>query len=122
MKTVKIKEKFSHKKRAVYLKLLWIGENSLKFDRKIKLAITNCFGTVQPRVVFSTRQVFLQYIRTFFPLFDKAMSYMNACAIVIVGTWFERPNVCRTESIRMCRSLFGIEPVKNENNLNAKVN
>ena len=36
----------------VYLKLPWISENSLKFDRKIKLSITNCFGAVQPRVVF----------------------------------------------------------------------
>ena len=43
------------KKCPVYVKLPWIGENSLKFERKIKLSINNCFGAVQPRVVFSTR-------------------------------------------------------------------
>ena len=45
------------KKCPVYLKLPWIGENSLKFERKIKLSINNCFGAVQPRVIFSTRRV-----------------------------------------------------------------
>ena len=40
------------KKCPVYLKLPWIGKNSLKFDRKIKSSIHNCFGAVQPRVVF----------------------------------------------------------------------
>ena len=41
----------------VYLKLPWIGKNSLKFDGKITLSITNCFGAAQPQIVFSTRKV-----------------------------------------------------------------
>ena len=45
------------KKCPIYLKLPWIDENFLKLNRKIKLAITNCFGAVQPRVVFCTRRV-----------------------------------------------------------------
>ena len=36
------------KKCPVYLKLPWIGKNSLKFERKIKLSINNCFKAVQP--------------------------------------------------------------------------
>ena len=36
------------KKCPVYVKVPWIGENSLKFERKIKLSINNCFGAVQP--------------------------------------------------------------------------
>ena len=44
----------------------------------------------------------------------------NTCATAIVGTWVERPNVCRTESASMCRSLFATEPL--ENNKNAQVN
>ena len=35
------------KKCPVYLKLPWIGKNSLKFE-KIKLSINNCFGAIQP--------------------------------------------------------------------------
>ena len=45
------------KKCPVYVKLPWTGKNSLKFERKIKLFINNCFGAVQPRVVFSTRRL-----------------------------------------------------------------
>ena len=44
------------------------------------------------------------------------------CANGTVGTWLERPNVCRTESASMCRSLFGTKSVRNENNRNPKVN
>ena len=47
---------------------------------------------------------------------------MNTSPTAIVGTWVERPNVSRTESVSMCRSLFETESVKNKNNQNAKVN
>ena len=40
--------KKAQKKCLVYLKLPWIGKNFLKFERKIKLSINNCFGAVQP--------------------------------------------------------------------------
>ena len=56
------------------------------------------------------------------PSFSKVMLYRNMCATVIIGTRIERPNICRTESVSIYRSLFGIELVKNENNQNAKVN
>ena len=46
---------------------------------------------------------------------------MNTCATAIMGTWVERPNVCRTESASICQSLCGTKPVKNKNNQNAKV-
>ena len=41
----------------VYLKLPWIGETSIIFEKKIKSNILNCFSTVQPRVIFSTRRI-----------------------------------------------------------------
>ena len=107
------------KKCPVYVKLPWIGKNSLKFERKIKLSINNCFGAVQPRVIFSTIRI-LPAIRKDFS--NKVTSYMNTCATVIVGTWVKRLNVCRTESASMCRSLFGTEPVKNVNNQNVQEN
>ena len=50
------------------------------------------------------------------------MLCMNTYATAIVGTWVERPNVCRTDFVSMCQSLFGTEPVKNENKQIAKVN
>ena len=55
-----------------YVKLPWIGENSLKFERKIKLSINNCFGAVQPRVVFSTRQILPAILKDVLPTFQQS--------------------------------------------------
>ena len=41
----------------VYLKLPWIGETSVIFEKKIKSNILNCFSTVQPRVIFSIQRI-----------------------------------------------------------------
>ena len=41
----------------VYLKLPWIGDSSSHFERNIKMSINNCFGSVQPRIIFSTRRI-----------------------------------------------------------------
>ena len=101
----------AQKKCPVYLKLSWIGKNSLKFERKIKLSIDNCFEAVQPRVVFPPNEFYLLYMKTFFPLFNKVTSYMNTCATSIVGTCVERLNVCRTASASMCQNLFETELV-----------
>ena len=60
------------KKCPVYLKLPWICENSLKFERKIKLSISNCFGAVQPRVVLSTRRILLAIHKDIFPTFQQS--------------------------------------------------
>ena len=57
----------------------------LKFDRKIKTFVANCFGAVQPRVVFSTRQILYAIHEDLFPLFNKVMSYMNKCATAIAA-------------------------------------
>ena len=110
------------KKCPVYLKLPWIGENSLKFERKKNYLLLIALEQFNREWSFLPNEFYLQCIRTFFPLFNKVTSYMNTYATAIVGTWVERPNVCRTESASMCRSLFGTEPVKSENKQNAKVN
>ena len=78
--------------------------------------------TKQWRVLPAIDEFYLQYIRTFFPSFNKVMSYMNTCGTVIVGTWVERVNVCRIESASMCPSLIRTEMIKNKNNQNSKVN
>ena len=97
-----------------------MGKNFLKFERKRKLSINNCFEAVQPRVVFSTRQILPAIHKDVLPTFQQSTSYMNTCGTAIVGTWVERLNLCRTESASMCQSLFGTEPFKNVNNQNAQ--
>ena len=41
----------------VYLKVPWIGNISLKFEKQVKLNIQNCFSAVEPRVIFQTRKI-----------------------------------------------------------------
>ena len=60
------------KKCPVYLKLPWIGENFLKCERKIESSITNCFGAVQPPVVFSTRRVLPGIHKDVLPTFQQS--------------------------------------------------
>ena len=109
------------KKCSVYLKLPWIGENFLKFEKKNYLLIF-VLERSNHEWFFPPNEFYLQYIKTFFPLFNKVTSYMNTCATATASTWVERLNVCRTESASMYRSLFKIEQVKNVNNQNAQEN
>ena len=44
------------KKCPVYLHFPWIGNVSMKFDKQITSAVKRCFFSVEPRVVFTTRQ------------------------------------------------------------------
>ena len=79
---------FNSLKCPVYLKLPWIGENSLTFERKRKLSINNCFGAVQPRVVFSTRRILPAIHKDVFPTFQQSnvvYEYVYQCDNRYVG-------------------------------------
>ena len=41
----------------VYLHIPWIGNVSMKFERQITSAVKRCFFSVEPRVIFNTRQL-----------------------------------------------------------------
>jgi len=45
------------KKCPVYLHIPWIGNVSMKFEKQITSAMKRCFFSVDPRVVFTTRQL-----------------------------------------------------------------
>jgi len=45
------------KKCPVYLHIPWIGNVSMKFEKLITSAVKRCFFSVEPRVVFTTRQL-----------------------------------------------------------------
>jgi len=46
------------KKCPVYLHVPWIGHVSMRFKKQITSAVKRCFLCVEPRVVFTTRQLF----------------------------------------------------------------
>jgi len=45
------------KKCPVHLHVPWIGNVSMKFEKQITSAVKRCFFSVEPRVVFMTRQL-----------------------------------------------------------------
>ena len=45
------------KKCPVYLHIPWIGNVSMKFEKQITSAVKRCFFSVEPRVIFNTRQL-----------------------------------------------------------------
>ena len=50
-------KRFGPQKCPVYIKLLWIGNVSSKFENQINKAITSCFHAVKPCVVYNTRVI-----------------------------------------------------------------
>ena len=81
------------KKCSVYVKLPWIGKNFLKFERKIKFSINNCFGAVQPRVVFSTRRILPAIHKDVLPTFQQSnvvYEYVCHCDSRYVGRTSQR--------------------------------
>ena len=71
----------------------WIGENFLKFEGKIKLSVNNCFGAVQPRVVFSSRRILPAIHKDVLPTFQQSnvvYEYVCHCDSRFVGRTSQR--------------------------------
>jgi len=52
-RTIQEQPKEGPQKCPVYLRLPWIGNVSLKFEKQTKSAIKECYSAVQPRIIFS---------------------------------------------------------------------
>ena len=87
------KPKEGPKKCPVYVKLPWIGQPSFKTKRKLKLAIQNCFGAVQPRVIFRTKAILPTIHKDALPTFQKSLlvyQYVCRCGSRYVGRTSQR--------------------------------
>ena len=81
------------KKCPAYLKLPWIGNVSLKFEKRIKSAVTKCFQAVEPRVIFSTRKILPAIHKDVVPSFQQSMvvyQYVCRCDQRYVGRTTQR--------------------------------
>ena len=105
----------------VYLKLPWIGETFVIFEKKIKSSILNCFPTVQPRVIFTTRRILPAIHKDVLPASQLSMviyQYVCRCECRYMGRLL---NVFRTESANMSRKLSATKPIKKEFSQREKV-
>ena len=96
------------KKCPVYLHLPWLGNVSTTFETQIKTAVKRCYFAVEPRIVFTTRQLLPATTKMYCLLLTKAILFTNTCATAIVGTWAVLPKDCSRESRSMCRNLFEV--------------
>ena len=105
----------------VYLKLPWIGETSVIFEKKIKSSILNCFSTVQPRVIFTTRRILPAIHKDVLPTSQLSMvvyQYVCRCECRYVGRTSQRLQ----DRIRQhVRKLSATKPIKKEFSQREKV-
>ena len=70
---------FGPEKCPVYLKLPWIGDVSLKFENQIKKAINFCYSAVNPRVVYSAKNMFPSTQKDCVPAHKKSLVVYEFC-------------------------------------------
>ena len=72
----------------VYLKLPWIGNMSLKFEKQVKSNVKNCFSAVEPRVIFQTRKILPSIYKDVVPTTQQSLvvyQYVCRCDCRYVG-------------------------------------
>ena len=72
----------------VNLKLPWIGNISLKFEKQVKSNVQYCFSVVQPRVIFQTRKILLSIHNDAVPTTQQSLvvyQYVCRCDCRYVG-------------------------------------
>ena len=68
------------KKCPVYLHVPWIGNVSTKFENQITSAVKRCFFSVEPRVVFTTRQLLPATKKEMLPSHHQSnLIYQSVC-------------------------------------------
>ena len=76
------------RKCSVYLKLPWIGNISLKFEKQVKSKVQNCFSAVEPRVIFQIRKILPSINKDAVPTTQQSLvvyQYVCRCDCRYVG-------------------------------------
>ena len=72
--------KFEPEKCPVYLRLPWLGSVSTRFEKQVKSAVKQCFSAVEPRVVYSTKELLPATKKNVLPTLQKSnMIYQFSC-------------------------------------------
>ena len=79
---------YTVEKCPVYLQIPWIGNVSIKFEKQITSAVKRCFFSVEPRVIFNTRQLLPAIKKDVLPSTITAMLYENSAFLFIIKFGF----------------------------------
>ena len=116
------KPKEGPQKCPVYLKLPWIGKISLNFEKQTKIAINQCYQTVEPRIIFTTRKILPAIHKDVLPSLQRSMvvyQYECRCDCRYVGRTSQRLQDRINQHIPRCirndkrqRKIYLIENAK----------
>ena len=71
---------FGPNKLPIYLKIPWIGEVTTRFTDKVKRAVTRCFRSINPRIIYKTRNVLPAFVKDSIPTSENNMVvYLFKC-------------------------------------------
>jgi len=85
--------KFGPEKCPVYLRLPYIVPTSTKFKKQIKTAIKTCFGALEPRVIYTTKDLCPANKKDVLPAFQQSnviYQFSCHCNSWYVGRTFQR--------------------------------
>ena len=84
-----ISKRFGPKKCPVYIKLPWIRNVSLKYQKQTKSKVNNCFGlVVSARIIFSSKKMLPSFQKDILPAHQRSKivyKYSCHCDSVSVG-------------------------------------
>ena len=64
--------KFGPEKCPIYLRLPWLGFVFTRFEKQVKSAVKQCFSAVEPRVVYSTKELLPATNKNVLPALQKS--------------------------------------------------
>ena len=83
------------------LKLPWIGNIYLKFEKQVKSNVQNCFRAVDPRVIFHTKKILPSIYKDAEPITHQSMVvYQYVCR-------------CDCPDQQDCDSVVGLHLIQN---------
>ena len=56
----------------VYLRILWLGSVSTRFEKRVKFAVKPCFSNVKSLVVYSTNELLYAANKDVLPALQKS--------------------------------------------------
>ena len=83
------------KKCPVHLHIPWIENVSMKFEKQITSAVKRCFFSVEPRVIFNTRQLFPAFKKHMLPFHHHSnviyqfLCHCNSWYVGHMSQWLE---------------------------------
>ena len=86
-------KRFVREKCPVYLKLPWIENIFLKYEKQAKSAVNNCFESVSTRIIFSSKKMLPSFQKDVLPAHKRSnivYKYLCHCDSVYVGRTSQR--------------------------------